>query len=483
MKKNCIKTLAACIFFFLLFFINDLHAQEPIVKFKIITAKKEPVAFASIKIMSIADSMHTIQKVTDSSGIASFQLTPDLLYRIQVTSVNYKPIDKTIKLSGAQNFFTFIAEETHTKLDNVVVTSTRPVIRQEDDKTIVDPENIAASSTNAFEIIEKTPGLFVDQDGNIYLSSTTPAQVYINGRELKMAAADVATMLKSLPPNAIATIEILRTPSAKYDASGSGGIVNVVLKKGVRIGLTGSVNAGLNQGKYENRFAGINLNNNNGALSTYLNIQYSKRNNYEQLTTDRLFTLDSLLSQHALTKYPTNSYYAGYGLAYQLNKKWEINYDGRVSFNRFNNSSNNISEIKKISTNELITENVADVSNKGNSLNVSQSFSTKYKWDSLGSEWTTDISYTFAPSNSNQDFISFFSKPNIPSSGGDGEIKSRLHFLSGQTNIQWKLPKKITLEAGVKTSYVRFSNNADYFRQSGSLRAKDDFRTALYHYD
>jgi iron complex outermembrane recepter protein len=484
MKKNCIKIFPAYfVFFFLLSFINNAQAQESIIKLRIITTKKEPVAFASIKIIPVADSVHFFQKLTDSSGTAPFDLIPGLLYRIQVTSVNYKPIDKTIKLSAGQNSFTFIAEEVHTKLDNVVVTFTRPIIRQEDDKTIVDPENIAASSTNAFEIIEKTPGLFVDQDGNIYLSSTTPAQVYINGRELKMAAADVATMLKSLPPNAVATIEILRTPSAKYDASGSGGIVNVVLKKGVRIGLTGSVNAGMNQGKYANRFAGINLNNNNGALSTYLNLQYSKRNNYEQLTTDRLFTPDSLLSQNALTKYPTNSYYAGYGLSYQLNKKWEIDYDGRISFNRFNNSSTNLSEIKKISTNELVTNNNADVANKGNSLNLSQSFSTKYKWDSLGSEWSTDISYTFAPSNSNQDFITFFSKPNIPSTGGDGEIKSRLHFLSGQTNVQWKLPKKITLEGGIKTSYVRFTNNADYFKQSGSLRTKDNFRTALYHYD
>ena len=137
------------------------------------------------------------------------------------------------------------------------MTSKRPLMRQEDDKTIVDPENLALSSTNAFEILEKTPALFVDQDGNIYLNSTTPAKVYINGREQKMSTADIATMLKSLPPNAIATIEILRTPSARYDASGSGGIVNVVLKKGVRIGLTGSANVGFNQGEYGNRFIGV----------------------------------------------------------------------------------------------------------------------------------------------------------------------------------------------------------------------------------
>ncbi len=76
-----------------------------------------------------------------------------------------------------------------------------------------------------YEVIEKTPGLFVDQDGNIYISSLTPATVQINGREMKMSASDIATLLKSLPPDAISKIEIVRTPSAKYDATSSGGIV------------------------------------------------------------------------------------------------------------------------------------------------------------------------------------------------------------------------------------------------------------------
>jgi hypothetical protein len=58
-------------------------------------------------------------------------------------------------------------------------------MRQEDDKTIVDPENLVASSSNGFEVIEKVPGIFMDQDGNIYLNSTTPAAVHINGREMK----------------------------------------------------------------------------------------------------------------------------------------------------------------------------------------------------------------------------------------------------------------------------------------------------------
>ncbi len=74
---------------------------------------------------------------------------------------------------------------------------------------------------------------------------------------MKMSAGDVATLLKSLPPNSISKIEIVRTPSAKYDASSTGGIVNVVLKKGVKIGMTGSVNGGMQQGTYGNQFIGF----------------------------------------------------------------------------------------------------------------------------------------------------------------------------------------------------------------------------------
>jgi hypothetical protein len=293
--------------------------------------------------------------------------------------VNYAALKKGITIKNANPVFTFTAENVPGSLKNVTVTYARPVIRQEDDKTIVDPENLAASSTNAYEIIEKTPGLFVDQDGNVYLSSTTPATIYINGREQKMSAADIATMLKNLPPNSIASIEILRTPSAKYDASGSGGIVNIVLKKGVKIGLTGSVTAGGNQGNYGNRFIGVNLNNNNGNTTTYLNMQYGRRNNSEQVKTDRIFAADSLLSQDAFSLYPTNNYYLGFGRSHTLNKSWELSYDTRINYSDFTNTTINLSQIKKISSNNLITNNTTDVSNKGTTFYFSQGVSASIK--------------------------------------------------------------------------------------------------------
>ncbi len=257
---------------FVLFFSFLATAQQADVKIRVVNPKNEPVPFATLQLIPVADSTQSQQKVSDSSGTVTFMANQGAQYLVRFSSVNYLPAEKGITVKGASALFTLTAEPENKKLNAIVVTASKPVMRQEDDKTIVDPENLAATSTNAYEIMEKTPGLFVDQDGNIYLSSTTPAVVYINGREQKMSAADIATMLKNLPPTAIASIEILRTPSARYDASGSGGIVNVVLKKGVRIGLTGSLTGGLNQGRYGNRFVGFNLNNNNGSLTTYLNL-------------------------------------------------------------------------------------------------------------------------------------------------------------------------------------------------------------------
>lgn len=475
-RYRLLLTCIVCLFVF------SAAAQQTSIRFKVVNAKQQPVSFASLTLVMMPDSSIRQQHVADSNGVAVFTQVAPGQYGVKATSINYEPIEKNITVKDGSSEFTIVMANAAKTLSGVTVTATRPLMRQEDDKTIVDPENLAVSSTNAYEIIEKTPGLFVDQDGNIYLNSTTPATIYINGREQKMSTADIATMLKSLPPNSIASIEIMRTPSARYDASGSGGIVNVILKKGVRIGFTGSVNAGLNQGVYGNRFAGININSNNGSRSSYLNLQISQRNTYEQIKTDRIFAPDSMLSQDAFTKYPTNSYYAGYGLNYELNKKWDFSYDGRLSYNNAHNTTKNLSDITKMSTGELITRNEAQVKNRAKSFNINQGLALKFKFDSLGSEWTSDLSYTFVPNNSQQLFNTVFYAPQHPDAGGDGDIDNTLQFLSAQTNIIKKLPGKLTLEGGLKTTNVWFKNQTDYFMQSGNSRVKDAFRTRSYRY-
>lgn len=467
--------------FFLLALAFSAQAQhEAITQIKLVNKKKQPVAFASVTVTNRADSTKQFTQTADSAGVAQFTLVSGAQYLVKATAVNFQPIEKGIV--AKQSEFSFVMEEVSTTLAGVTVTSKKPLMRQEEDKTIIDPENLAASSTNAYELLEKTPGLFIDQDGNIYLNSTTPATIYINGREMKMSASDVATMLKNLPPGAIARLEVLRTPSAKYDASGGGGIVNVVLKKGVKIGLTGSVNIGMNQGVYGNQFAGININNNNGKTTTYINTNAGRRVGYEQIKTTRAFASDSVLVQDAFTKYPTFYTYTGYGINMVPNKKWELSYDGRFSTNYATNTTDNRSIINKVSTAAVITNNLAEVDNNNRNLTLNQGFATKYKIDSIGSEWTTDFSYNYNSGRNNQLFVTSFAVPTATAVSGDGGIISKRHFVMGQSDIKLKWKNNISVEGGVKAALLSFKNATEFYRESGGARTKDAVRTNSFRY-
>ncbi len=462
---------------------THLFGQETRITFKITNQKREPVPAASVTVVNRVDTLLVSQKISDSSGIATFNLVKGGQYAVTVSSVNYQTLEKGIVISNGQSSFIFSLEQTSKTLGGVVVRSSKPLMRQEDDKTIVDPENLAAASTNGYEIIEKTPGLFVDQDGNIYISSLSPATVQINGRDMKMSAADMATLLKTLPPNSILRIEIVRTPSAKYDASSSGGIVNVVLKKGVKLGKTGSLNAGLQQGKYGNQFAGLTINNNDGKRSSFINLNYNRRNTYERIATDRIFAPDTMLSQNAFTRYPANTWFAGYGTLFPVGKKWDIDFGTSISYNDFNNKTENPSVIKKISTSSVITENRNTIANDGSYLNCRSGINGKLKIDSIGSEWSNDIFYNYSNNKSDQSFANYYGLPFNTITTGDGTADNKRNLVSLQSDLKLKTKHRITFEAGLKSSFLYFKSVTNYFKEAGGNRVKDPGRTNTFKYE
>ena len=475
------------IFILSLFSALTLHAQEPVIKkvtikFHVIISKKEPLTGATVGVTNSIDTLERFYAMTDSNGYASFQLQVGRPYEVVATGVGFHPANLKIMAPAAGTTYTMIAKNAATIMEGVTVISKRPIMRQEDDKLIVEPENLAATSTSGYEVIEKVPGLFVDQDGNILINSLTPAAVQINGREMKMSAADMATLLKSLPPNAIGKIEIVRSPSASYDASASGGVVNVVLKKGVKIGMTGSVNAGMQQGNYGNQYAGVSLNNNDGEKSSFVNFNFNNRNSYDQIVTDRAFTTDSLLSQDAATLYHSNVYFAGYGLAGPLSKKWSYDFAGSASLNHFNNDTKNQSDIFDILTPQKLSNNLNTVTNKGNSYYWQNGIEFKYKPDTTGSEWKTDFFYTWMKNTSAQDYVTAFTIPFVRSFSGDGEQDNKRDAITIKSDLKLKKNKKFTLETGFRISASDFRNEAKYFTTSGGTPVVDSGRTNTFHY-
>lgn len=470
----------------LLFWISLTHlsiAQDTHpVQIRILNGKKEAVAYASIRAVNLGDTLLHFRAITDSNGVAGFSM-PYGQYRVFVSAVNYRSLEKNLLFSArTSGEIVYTAEPAARDLDAVVVTAKKPLMRQEDDKTIVDPENLVAASTSGYEVIEKTPGLFVDQDGNIYISSLSPATVQINGRDMRMSAADVATLLKSLPPGAISRIEIVRTPSARYDANSSGGVVNVVLKKGVRIGVTGSVTAGMQQGTYGNQFAGFNLNNNDGVRTSFINLNYNRRTTYEKIVTDRLFAADSLLGQTAFTRYPAEAWFAGLGHVFPAGRKWELDVGTSVSLNRYDNQTDNRSGIRKLSTGQPLSDNLNHIENEGYTLNYRAGLEGKKKLDTLGSEWNNDVFYNFTRNRTDQLYGSTFFLPASFFLQGDGDIANDRHVLGWQTDLKWKTPKRLTVEAGAKSSFLQFNSSTAFFREAGGNREKDAARTNQFRY-
>lgn len=444
----------------------------------VVDAKKQPISFANMAIQKL-DSPYQRNQVTDSNGIAIVLLNPGAIYQFKTVAIGYQADTRTIKfeqLSQVQ----IVLKETTNQLKEVVVTSTKPLIKQEDDKTVVDPEPLAASSTNAYETMEKIPGIFIDQDGNIYLNGLSPAGVQINGRELKMSASDMATILKSLPPSSIQKIELVRTPSAKYDASGGGGVVNIILKKGVKIGLNGSVNLGNNQGVYGNQFIGLTLNNTTDKYNVYLNTQYNQNDGYSIVNTDRYLSMDTVLKQTAKTLSPNKSAYIGFGLGSNWTDRFELNYDARMSGQSFVNTTNNQSLLQKILAQQNLSAIASLVKNDGSSLNINQSVRSKLKLDSLGGEWTVDFSYNLIRANTEQDYNNTLLAGGLASKGA-GDFSNDRDFYTYQTDYK-KKQFGITMEAGLKSSILTFRNNANYQKDLNGIAVKDAFRTSAYNF-
>ncbi len=461
--------------------LTSVFAQNTKTIFHITDKTYSPLENTTITVNGKKDSTYVITRLSDSAGNTSMTL-PNGAYKIMVAAVGYKPLEKNITVTQGQNRFNLTLEIDVKAMTGVVVTARKSLMRQEDDKTIVDPENLANSSTNAYEVIEKIPGLYVDQDGNIMLNSTSPSAIWINGREQKMSNADIATLLKSLPPGSIEKIEIVRTPSARYDASGGGGIVNIVLKKNIKLGTTGSISSSISQGRYGNQQLAFNLNNSNGDLSTYLNLNLEKHNSYDESTSQRFFAPDSVLLQHPYSTHPGYGTFVGFGLNNRFNKQWDLSVDTRLSTGKSFDENTNSSSVQKISTSSMLSSNQSHFENNGSSVNFSQGLSSKYKIDSLGSEWMNDLSYSFIPNQNNQDLSNSIFSPVSYVSLGNGDIENKSHFLSFQSNLIRKYAKKFTLEAGIKTSNVWFSNDTKYFTQNGGTKIVDDRRTNAFNY-
>lgn len=441
---------------------------------------KEPLAGATVSIKSISDTI-PVFTTTDTKGTAKFTNLPYDVYIMEASFIGFEKLTKTISLKPTSQSFEFKMHETSYSLEEVTITAKKPFISQEDDKMIIDPEPLANISTNTLEVLESTPGLYVDQDGGIFLTGATPAVVYINGREQKMSSQDVTSLLQSLPPGSVQKIEVIRTPSTKYDAATSGGIINVVLKKGVKLGRFGSVNLGMNQGKLGNRNAGFSLNSSGDNSTYYLNMNYSRRGRYQEQKINRLLDQDNTLFQNSTSYSQNDQIYLGYGINYEISDNISLNYDGRIN-GSINNSESDGDNYITDAFNTNIVEGINISDRNAQSLGIWQDLGMVMKFDTLGSELDTKISYSFGNNNSEQNYENTYFSPFLLEDIGKGNNLQHRHFAMLQSDFIYKFPYQITFETGLKGSLQHFNSQGEYFLLQNDSYISNDLRSSTYKY-
>lgn len=221
---------------------EEAYGRSIIIQGTIVNAGQEPIAFANVLLLDHADSSFVHGVVSDMEGHFSFEREDAVTYLLKAQFIGYEPwFSGPITGHADLGRITLIALPA--TLEEVEVAVTRPLIEQQLDRMVVNVENSPASAgSTALELLERSPGVAVDQQSaTIRMLNRPGVLIQINGRQSHLAGSDLIEYLRSLSAEQIARIEIITNPSARHDAAGHAGIINIVLRRDLTVGTNGSV--------------------------------------------------------------------------------------------------------------------------------------------------------------------------------------------------------------------------------------------------
>jgi ferric enterobactin receptor len=250
-------------------------------------------------------------------------------------SLEINPQDQTINI-GTLN----ISPRSQT-LQGVTVTGKAPIVENKIDKLIYNAVNdITSQGGAAIDVLRKVPQVNVDIDGNVELQGNSNIRFLINGKPSSIFGNSLADALASLPASQIKSIEVITSPGAKYDAQGTGGIINIILKDNRLQGMNGTANLSLGT-RLENGSLNLNVRHNNFGINGYLNgnRQLRSRTPSEQqrISTDNAANTTTQLMQNGTTNFERNGYQAGLGFDWTITRKDIIT--GSIGYSQFSSQN------------------------------------------------------------------------------------------------------------------------------------------------
>jgi outer membrane receptor protein involved in Fe transport len=458
---------------------------------------------ASVSLVKAKDSVLVKLAITGKDGAYEFENIKEGDYLLTITSVGFeKKFSNPFSVSAAAvtKLEPLQVNEAAKGIEGVTVTAKRPFIETKIDKTVV---NVDASPTSAgataLEVLEKSPGITVSNDGAISLRGKAGVIVMMDGKQTFLSPTDLANLLKNMPASAIDQIEIMTNPSAKYDASGNSGVINIKTKKGRTAGFNGSIMAGITTSYYEANGTfyvipksqnSINFNYRKNKINFFGNYNpnfFSGRSQLE-FTRTKLNQAKDILGYNDVQtqfKFGNNNHTLKLGLDLFADKKNTFG----VVISGFTFSGHPTPTTVTTTADEnyqVLSRMVSQTDNKIRFKNLTSNFNYRHVFDSTGRELTADFDFITYSNTSNMKLVTDFYQGNGMPAGDPlklrGHLPASINIYSVKSDYVHPFKKGGRLEAGFKSSFVENDNLVDYKRWNGSDWVNDG-RSNHFVYD
>ena len=309
----------------------------------IVDKQNNAVPYASVTFSNKADKLFSDATLTDEKGVYQLALAPGN-YDITIEAIDYKKatLNKQIATAGNLGSFSVESESTSTNaktqdIQGVVITAqAAKAYRVEIDKKVYDPStDLLSKGGNLQDVLSNVPSVSVDTDGTVSMRGSSNVRFLINGKPSALLGIDDgANALQSIPADQIERIEVITNPSSKFEASGTAGILNIILKKTKKTGFNGSVVGAI--GYLPQTSLNTNLSWRKGNLTWFLNGGGGYRESKNTNRNDNYFnnvTLNGKLTenhQNSETESKNNNYNASAGIVYDISDKTSINASGTL---------------------------------------------------------------------------------------------------------------------------------------------------------
>lgn len=476
-----------------LFCVNLLYAQT--VKTHItgtVISKNNTKILATLKFKSGTDYSFIKTVTTNEQGNFTLDNFPSGKCTVEVKSLGYKTLLETLELKPHKTNIdlSFTLQPDINELESVVIAGRKSLIERYNDKTVMNVENSIVSTGNtALEVLAKMPGVTVNQDGIINIRGRSGVNVLIDGKSTYLSAEQLATRLRSLNSSEIKTIELITSPSSKYDAEGNAGLLNIKLKKNANYGTNGNIDLGFGYGKNPKSDAGISINHRNKNLNIFGNFASNNNKATENLDILRVVNGNDqntyFHQSNTQTRSTHNNNYKA-GIDYFINDKNTLGFLTTGYFNDGHDASNGLTAIGQSFT-KVDSSIVADNPARNKYRNQAYNLNYKRVMDTLGQELSIDLDYAKYHSEENTIYQNSFFDQSASMYKSPAIFRNATPSLITikAAKIDYALPLNTTtkLALGLKSSWVSTDNDFRFENLIGTDWKNDAGRSNRFIYD